>query len=83
MFSSLLIATVFSAIAVHADPNPTEPAPGDIYREGSQCPISWDVDTTDTSATWKVMNIELMAGDNYNMQHITSTCNDFSLSSSC
>lgn len=71
MLSSVLFATVLAAVAVRADPNPSEPGPGSVYNEGSTCHIAWDADT---SGAWKVMNIELMSGSNIAMNHITSTC---------
>ncbi|PSR73085.1 hypothetical protein PHLCEN_2v11055 [Hermanssonia centrifuga] len=70
MFSSTLFATLLAAVAIaRADPNPSEPGPGDVYNEGAQCHISWDPDTT---GTWKTMNIELMTGSNTGMVHITT-----------
>ena len=69
MLSSLFFVTVLAAVAVRADPDPSEPGPGSVFNEGSTCHISWD---PDTSGAWKTMNIELMCGDNYNMVHITS-----------
>ena len=69
MLSSFFLVTLFAALAVRADPDPSEPGPGSVYNEGSTCHISWDPDTT---GTWKTMNIELMCGDNYNMIHLTS-----------
>ena len=77
MLSSLFFATVLAAIAVRADPTPTEPSPGAVFKEGGTCHIAWDVDTTDTSGDWKNMSIELMSGDNYNMVHITSMYHSF------
>ncbi|KAI0367619.1 hypothetical protein BV20DRAFT_928283, partial [Pilatotrama ljubarskyi] len=52
-----------------ADPVPTAPGPGDVFKEGTQCTFTWDVDTT---GTWKEMNVELMTGDNFNMIHLTT-----------
>lgn len=69
MLSSLFVATVLAAVAARADPNPSEPGPGAVYKEGGQCHISWDPDTT---GTWTTMNIELMSGSNLQMNHITS-----------
>ncbi|KII85980.1 hypothetical protein PLICRDRAFT_165575 [Plicaturopsis crispa FD-325 SS-3] len=61
--SSLLLA------GVRADPNPSEPSPGDVFNQGATCHIAWDVDTT---GTWKTMNIELMTGSNTGMVHLTT-----------
>lgn len=70
MFTRLFFgALVAGAALVRADPNPSEPGPGDIFNEGATCHISWE---PDTSGVWKVMNIELMSGSNLNMNHITS-----------
>ena len=70
MFSSVLLTTLFAALAtVRADPDPTVPGPGNSYNEGSTCQIAWDPDTT---GTWKTMYIELMCGSNDAMVHITS-----------
>ena len=55
--------------AVLADPVPTTPAPGDKFTQGDKCTFSWVPDTT---GKWKVMNVELMTGDNFNMIHLTS-----------
>lgn len=38
--------------------------PGDSYKEGGNCLIQWDADTT---GKWTDMQIELKTGDNYNM----------------
>ncbi|KAH8093257.1 hypothetical protein BXZ70DRAFT_874227, partial [Cristinia sonorae] len=48
---------------------PSEPGPGDVYQEGGDCKIVWEVDA---SGTWKEMNIELMSGSNLEMNHITT-----------
>ncbi|GJF00279.1 hypothetical protein PsYK624_165630 [Phanerochaete sordida] len=69
MLSSIFFATVLAAMTVRADPDPSEPGPGSVYNEGSNCLVSWD---PDTSGSWKTMNIELMCGDNFNMVHLTT-----------
>lgn len=70
MFAKVFLsALVAGAAFVRADPNPTEPGPGDVFNEGSNCRIVWEPDTT---GVWKVMNIELMSGSNFQMNHITS-----------
>ncbi|KAA1470106.1 hypothetical protein DENSPDRAFT_741982, partial [Dentipellis sp. KUC8613] len=48
---------------------PTEPGPGEVFKEGQTCHIAWDPDTT---GTWKTMNIELMTGNNFAMVHLTT-----------
>ncbi|TCD67392.1 hypothetical protein EIP91_012427 [Steccherinum ochraceum] len=70
MFSKLFITALVAAFAaVRADPNPTAPGPGDTFREGGDCTLTWDADTT---GTWKQMAIELMSGSNLQMNHITT-----------
>jgi hypothetical protein len=65
MFAKLLIAAItLPALLVWADPNPNVPGPGDSYKEGGNCLIQWDADTT---GKWTNMQIELKTGDNYNM----------------
>ncbi len=68
MLLSIALTTLL-ALAVSAQPNPTEPGPNDVYREGQDCNIKWVVDS---SAKWKVMNIELMTGPNLNQVHLSS-----------
>ncbi|EIN06229.1 hypothetical protein PUNSTDRAFT_54488 [Punctularia strigosozonata HHB-11173 SS5] len=71
MFSRIAVATFFASalLAARADPNPSEPGPGDVFNQGASCPIAWDADA---SGTWKEMYIELMTGDNFNMVHLTT-----------
>ena len=68
MFKAILIATL-PILAVVAQVEPSEPAPGDKFNEGSDCSISWAVDPT---GTWTTLNIELMSGENTAMKHLTS-----------
>lgn len=49
---------------------PTAPGPGDVFKQGGDCTLSW---TPDPSGTWKQTDVELMTGDNFNMVFITST----------
>ncbi|KAF8555838.1 hypothetical protein OG21DRAFT_1410199 [Imleria badia] len=65
----ILILLAAVANSVHADPNPSNPAPGDVFIQGSPCPVGWQVDPT---GLWKTMNIDLMTGDNYNMIFLAS-----------
>jgi len=58
-------------LLVRADVNPTGPAPGDTFNQGSNCVITWSGDTNSTT-NWKNMAIELMTGDNINMVHLTT-----------
>ncbi|KAI9458409.1 hypothetical protein BJY52DRAFT_429876 [Lactarius psammicola] len=71
MLSRLALPTfILSAVLVAlADPTPSEPAPGEIFNEGSTCHVAW---TPDASGVWKTLNIELMTGDNINMVHLTT-----------
>ncbi|KAI0028242.1 hypothetical protein K488DRAFT_89929 [Vararia minispora EC-137] len=50
-------------------PVPDTPGPNQTYNAGSNCPIAWSADTT---GLWKNMAIELMTGNNWNMEHITT-----------
>lgn len=71
MFSRSAFSTLFLSIALVAlaDVTPTNPGPGQVFQAGAACPISWN---TDTTGTWKTLNIELMTGDNNNMVHLTT-----------
>jgi hypothetical protein len=71
MFSRLTLPTFIlsSLLLVLADPTPTGPSPGQSFNEGSNCSITW---TPDTTGVWKSLDIELMTGDNINMQFLTS-----------
>ncbi|EMD38969.1 hypothetical protein CERSUDRAFT_112683 [Gelatoporia subvermispora B] len=69
VFTPALFALLAGVAIVRADPTPSEPGPGSVYNEGSNCFVSWEADTT---GVWKVMNIELMAGDNFDMQYLTT-----------
>ncbi|KAF9454415.1 hypothetical protein P691DRAFT_808555 [Macrolepiota fuliginosa MF-IS2] len=66
-----LITVLASALVARADVVPSEPSPGAVYREGQTCPIVWEADP-DSPTAWKNMNIELMTGDNFDMQHLTT-----------
>ena len=67
--ATLALAALLPILPVFADPVPSEPAPGSVFNEGSTCHISWEADP---DSSWKVMNIQLMTGDNFNMVHLTS-----------
>lgn len=80
MFGSSTTTVTLSALLslaavqlVHADPTPSEPAPGEVFTEGQTCHIAWSADTT---GEWKSMDIELMTGPNDNMVHLTSASFD-------
>ncbi|KAI0923652.1 hypothetical protein AcV5_009133 [Taiwanofungus camphoratus] len=70
MFVPVVLAALLARLAlVHADPTPTTPGPGDVYKEGSNCDVAWNVDS---SGIWKTMNIELMTGSNTQMVYLTT-----------
>ena len=64
-----LAVLIAGSALVRADPVPTAPGPGDVFKVGGQCSFTW---TADTTGTWKEMNVELMSGSNFQMNHITS-----------
>lgn len=70
MFTLLTLSAILASCilpAVHADPVPLTPGPGDVFREGGDCTFTW---TPDPTGTWNVMNIELMTGSNFAMVHL-------------
>ena len=70
--NTFIVLFAFAApLLVRADVTPTVPAPGAVYNEGTPCPIAWTGDTSSTTL-WKDMAIELMAGNNFEMEFITS-----------
>lgn len=74
MFSTNTFVALLAFVApllVRADVDPTTPAPGAVYNEGSNCPVAWLGDSSSTTL-WKDMAIELMAGSNFDMEFITS-----------
>jgi len=62
---SVAFLTALAAVA-HAQ---IEPGVGTTFKAGSDCTVEWKVDPT---GTWKKMYIELMSGDNFHMNHITT-----------
>lgn len=66
---ALTILASSAAIFVHADPDPTNPGPGDVFIEGQACSISWNPDTT---GAWKTMIIQLKTGNNFDMVNLTT-----------
>ena len=64
-----LAVLIAGSALVRADPVPTAPGPGDVFKVGGQCSFTW---TADTTGTWKEMTVELMSGSNFQMNHITS-----------
>ena len=65
-FLTFILSTLLVALA---DPVPLAPSPGAVFNEGSPCTIQW---TPDPTGVWKTLDIELMTGDNINMQFLTS-----------
>ncbi|KAG1735919.1 uncharacterized protein EDB91DRAFT_1056012 [Suillus paluster] len=71
MFAALALTVLASSAAlfVRADPDPTNPGPGDVFVEGQPCSITWNPDTT---GVWKTMTIQLMTGNNFDMVNLTA-----------
>ncbi|KAI0290619.1 hypothetical protein BC826DRAFT_1026362 [Russula brevipes] len=69
MFSRVATFVLSIALIALADPTPSTPSPGQVFKQGGPCPIEWDSDKT---GVWKTMNIELMTGDNLHMVHLTT-----------
>ncbi|KAG8836032.1 hypothetical protein FRC17_010496 [Serendipita sp. 399] len=67
MFTSALAALFLASSFVRAAPEPLEPSSTSVFNEGGNCTILWSPDTT---GVWKVMNIELMTGDNFQQVHL-------------
>ena len=72
MVSFALLALLAGPLFVFADPTPETPGPGETFNVGSTCRTTWDGDSV-ANSPWKVMNIELMSGSNFDMKHITSS----------
>ncbi|KAI0730986.1 hypothetical protein C8Q76DRAFT_614036 [Earliella scabrosa] len=69
MLAYAVAAVLAGSALVRAEPVPSAPGPGDVFRQGEQCSITW---TPDAAGVWKEMNIQLMTGDNFNMVHIST-----------
>jgi len=67
MLASVALTIAALAYGVTADPVPLEPSSTSVFNEGGNCTILW---TPDTTGVWKIMNIELMTGDNFNQVHL-------------
>jgi len=65
--------TFLLASLARADPVPTAPDSSSIFNEGTTCTIQW---TADSTGLWNPMNIELMAGPNLNMEHISTVASN-------
>ncbi|TFY78151.1 hypothetical protein EWM64_g5861, partial [Hericium alpestre] len=70
MLARILLPFIFAlAASVSATPDPTEPGPGQVFKEGGSCHLAWSADTT---GTWKATTILLRTGDNLNMVTLTT-----------
>ncbi len=69
MFASIALVVSLAVLPVFADVVPLEPAPGEVYNEGSTCHVAWDADTT---GQWQTMAIQLMSGPNDAMVPMSS-----------
>jgi len=63
LLSALLLGLTSAAVV------PTAPGPGQVFREGDQCTLSWSLDTT---GKWTSFNVDLMSGSNFAMQPVTN-----------
>jgi hypothetical protein len=52
---------------------PTFPGPGQAFKEGGDCPISWNLDTT---GKWTNFSVDLMSGSNFAMQTVSNVFKD-------
>ncbi|EFP93835.1 hypothetical protein PGTUg99_024291 [Puccinia graminis f. sp. tritici] len=66
---SLLVASASCATGVV----PTFPGPGQAFKEGGDCPISWNLDTT---GKWTNFSVDLMSGSNFAMQTVSNVFKD-------
>jgi len=69
MISGLALSLLFVAGARAAGVVPTAPGPGQSFKEGGECSISWNLDTT---GKWTSFSIDLMSGSNTAMNTITN-----------
>ncbi|KAG1806754.1 uncharacterized protein HD556DRAFT_1224656 [Suillus plorans] len=65
---SLILFPSFARAAIE----PVSPGPGDVFRSGSPCPISWNTDRSGPTQSWKNATIYLMSGSNGNMSMVTT-----------
>ncbi|KAG1783279.1 hypothetical protein EV702DRAFT_958916 [Suillus placidus] len=49
---------------------PVSPGPGDVFRSGSPCLISWETDRSGSAQPWRNATIYLMSGSNLNMSMV-------------
>ncbi|EGG04421.1 uncharacterized protein MELLADRAFT_72374 [Melampsora larici-populina 98AG31] len=67
--NSLAFLILLGTSAVRAGVTPTAPGPGQVFNEGSDCTIQWNLDTT---GKWTSFSIDLKTGSNQAMQLVTN-----------
>ncbi|KAH9813319.1 hypothetical protein DFH28DRAFT_930062 [Melampsora americana] len=67
--NSLAFLLLLGTSAVRAGVTPTAPGPGQVFNEGSDCTIQWNLDTT---GKWTNFAIDLKTGSNQAMQLVTN-----------
>ncbi|PLW49158.1 hypothetical protein PCASD_02985 [Puccinia coronata f. sp. avenae] len=73
MISGLALSFLFAAGSCAAGVVPTAPGPGQIFQEGGNCTLSWNLDTTNK---WTSFTVDLMSGSNTAMQPVTNVFKD-------
>ncbi|PLW45520.1 hypothetical protein PCANC_10142 [Puccinia coronata f. sp. avenae] len=73
MISGLVLSFLFAAGSCAAGVVPTAPGPGQIFQEGGNCTLSWNLDTTNK---WTSFTVDLMSGSNTAMQPVTNVFKD-------
>lgn len=67
-----LLSLFFLPSFARATIEPVSPGPGDVFRSGSPCLISWDTHRSDSTDPWRNATIYLMSGSNLNMSLVTT-----------
>lgn len=67
--NSLALLVLLGTSAVRAGVTPTAPGPGQVFNEGSDCTIEYNLDTT---GKWTSFSIDLKTGSNTAMQLVTN-----------
>ncbi|KAI9604751.1 hypothetical protein H4Q26_002720 [Puccinia striiformis f. sp. tritici PST-130] len=52
---------------------PTAPGPGQTFKEGGDCTLTWNLDTT---GKWTSFSVDLMSGSNFAMSTVTNVFKD-------
>ncbi|KAF8585409.1 hypothetical protein K439DRAFT_1343454 [Ramaria rubella] len=68
-FASIAVASLALPLLTAAQLVPTGPSPGQVFKEGAACTITWNADP---SGKWKTTFIELMTGPNNPMVHLAT-----------